>query len=187
MSPVAGRARARRHEQIFLPLGLPADARILDVGCGALGLRAMEPDRDITGLDLLAVPGYPGPFVQGDVLKGLPFEDGEFDLVYCSSVIEHVAPADRQKFVAELERVGRGLLLQTPARSFPIEPHAVLPFAHWLPAFLRRPYWKLGVQGTWEDITLLRRKDLEALTDAPIVHERYGPLTKSWIALRPPT
>src|SRR3954451_3062953 len=97
-SPVAGRARARRHATLF-PVLAP-DARIVDVGCGALGLRALEPDRDITGVDRLARPSYPGTFVQGDVLVGLPFADGEFDLAYCSSVIEHVAPADRPRFAA---------------------------------------------------------------------------------------
>src|SRR5690242_297615 len=102
-SPLAARARRRRHARLF-PV-LPADARIVDVGCGALGLRALEPDRDITGVDRLARPEYPGPFVEADVLAGLPFADGEFDLAYCSSVIEHLAPASRPAFAAELRRV----------------------------------------------------------------------------------
>ena len=186
LSPLAARARRRRHERFFATLGLPPAARILDVGCGSLGLRAMEPDRDITGVDLRPAPGYPGPFVQADVLAGLPFEDDAFDLVYCSSVIEHIDPADRTRFVAELRRVGRGLFLQTPAFSFPIEPHAVLPAAHWLPVVLRRPYWRLGVQGHWEDVRLLRRAELERLTGLPVVGEKVGPLTKSWIALGRP-
>ncbi len=44
-------------------------------------------------------PAYPGPFVQADATIGLPFADGEFDLVYCSSVIEHVprAAAERSR------------------------------------------------------------------------------------------
>ena len=53
--------------------------------------------------------------------------------------------------------------MQTPAYSFPIEPHSLLPFAHWLPAGLRRRYWRLGAQGVWEDIDLLRRGELRAL------------------------
>ncbi|HEY5287281.1 MAG TPA: hypothetical protein VIJ50_09275, partial [Solirubrobacteraceae bacterium] len=39
-SPVAARARSRRHERFFAMCGLSEGARVLDVGCGALGLRA---------------------------------------------------------------------------------------------------------------------------------------------------
>ena len=158
--------------------------RIVDVGCGTLGLRGLEPALDVTGVDLVARPGYPGPFVQADAAAGLPFADGEFDLAYCSSVIEHVAPARRAAFAAELRRVARGWYVQTPAWSFPIEPHALLPFAHWLPPVLRRPYWRLGATGAWEDVALLRRRELEALF-GPARPERLGPLVKSWVAVRP--
>ena len=74
--------------------------------------------------------------------------------------------------------------MQTPAFSFPIEPHALLPFAHWLPPALRRPYWRLGVAGAWEEIELLRRAEMRALFGEPVA-ERAGPLVKSWISVRP--
>jgi len=181
--PLAERARRRRHERFFTPLELGAGARILDLGCGALGLRAFEPDLNITGVDLVDRPSYPGPFVRADAAAGLPFADREFDLVYCSSVIEHVLPARRAAFAAELRRVGRSWFVQTPARSFPIEPHALLPFAHWLPVALRRPYWRVGAAGTWEEIELLGRGELEALF-GPAHPERLGPLVKSWVCVR---
>src|SRR5665213_3510394 len=92
-SPFAARARARRHAHFFALTRLPVGARVLDVGCGRIGLRALEPELDITGVDLSERPNYPGPFVQADASIGLPFADGEFALVYCSSVIEHVPPA----------------------------------------------------------------------------------------------
>src|SRR5271163_987075 len=114
-SPLAARARRRRHERFFSLLALAPDARVLDVGCGTLGLRAFEPDRDITGVDLVPRPAYPGPFVQADATRALPFPDGAFDVVYSSSVIEHIAPAARLAFAAELRRVGRGWFVQTPA------------------------------------------------------------------------
>jgi SAM-dependent methyltransferase len=184
-SPLAARARARRHTQFFGQLGLAPGARILDVGCGRLGLRALEPELDITGLDLAARPDYPGPFVQGDPAEGLPFADGEFDLAYCSSVIEHVPPGRRAAFAHEVRRVARGWFVQTPAVGFPIEPHALLPFAHWLPVALRRPYWRLGAAGGWEEIHLLPRRELEALF-GPAAAERLGPLAKSWVSVRRP-
>jgi SAM-dependent methyltransferase len=181
-SPMAARARARRHARFFALTRLPAGARVLDVGCGQLGLRTLEPDLDITGVDVAARPEYPGPFVRADAAQGLPFADGEFDLVYCNSVIEHVPPARRAAFAKELRRVGRGWYVQTPAWSFPIEPHALLPGAHWLGPRLRRPYWRLGAAGEWEEISLLRRRELEALF-GPALAERWGPLVKSWVCI----
>jgi SAM-dependent methyltransferase len=183
-SVASGRARERRHAQLFALTGVRPDSRIVDVGCGRLGLRRHEPGLDITGVDVAARPDYPGPFVLADVLDGLPFADGAFDLAYCSSVVEHVAPSDRDAFAREVRRVARGWYVQTPAFSFPVEPHALLPFAHWLPARIRRPYWRLGVAGDWEDIALLRRRELTALFGEPVA-ERVGPLVKSWVAIVP--
>jgi SAM-dependent methyltransferase len=185
-SPYAARARRRRHERFFALTHLQEGARVLDVGCGALGLRALEATLDITGVDLAERPDYPGPFVRADAAAGLPFEDGEFDLAYCSSVIEHVPPERREAFAAELRRVGRGWFVQTPAYSFPLEPHSLLPVAHWLPPRLRRPYWRLGAAGEWEEIELLRRGELEALF-GPAQAERWGPLVKSWVCVSPPS
>jgi SAM-dependent methyltransferase len=183
-APLAARARARRHEALFGLTGLRDGASVLDVGCGAIGLRALEPGLDITGVDLVERPEYPGPFVRADASERLPFEDGQFELVYCSSVIEHVAPARRAAFAAEIRRVGRGWFVQSPAYSFPIEPHALLPFAHWLPVPLRRRYWRLGAAGPWEDVALLRRGEMEALFGT-VRAERFGPLSKSWVCVSP--
>jgi SAM-dependent methyltransferase len=181
-SLVAGRARTRRHGRLFALTGACADTSIVDIGCGRLGLRAHEPDLDVTGVDVAARPEYPGPFVRADATEGLPFDDGAFDLAYCSSVVEHVEPSRRARFAAELRRVARGWYVQTPAFSFPVEPHALLPCAHWLPAALRRPYWRMGVAGEWEDIRLLRRGEMAALFGNPIA-ERIGPLAKSWVSV----
>lgn len=182
-SVASGRARGRRHEHLFALCGAGPHSRIVDIGCGRLGLRRHEPDLDITGVDVTQRPDYPGPLVVADVLDGLPFEDAQFDLAYCSSVIEHVAVSDRPAFARELRRVARGWYVQTPAFSFPVEPHALLPAAHWLPPALRRPYWRLGVAGEWEDIALLRRGEMTALFGEPVA-ERIGPLAKSWVSVR---
>jgi len=185
-SPLAARARSRRHARLLALTGLAPGARVVDLGCGPLGLRAFAPELDVTGVDRLPKPEYPGPFVQADVSRPLPFADEEFDLAFSSSLVEHLAPADRAAFAAELRRVARGWWVQTPAWSFPVEPHALLPGAHWLPASLRRPYWRLGVAGDWEDIALLRRGELAALLPGAEIHaERAGPLAKSWISVRP--
>jgi SAM-dependent methyltransferase len=185
-SAAAARARARRF-RLFLELtGATPATKIVDVGCGPLGLRAFAPAFTVTGVDLRDRPDYPGPFVQADATRRLPFADGEFDLAYSNSVVEHLPPATRDAFAAELRRVARGWWVQTPAYSFPIEPHALLPAAHWLPVGLRRRYWRFGVAGEWEDIALLRRGELAALFGELVVAERFGPLAKSWIAVRRP-
>ncbi len=184
-APLAARARARRHEHFFVLTRLAPGARVLDVGCGEIGLRALEPELDITGVDLDERPHYPGAFVRADAADGLPFADGEFDLVYCSSVIEHVPPARRAAFAAEVRRVGRGWFVQTPALSFPIEPHSLLPGAHWIPGRVRRPYWRLGATGGWEEISLLSRAEVESLFGRARP-ERIGPLVKSWVCVSPP-
>jgi SAM-dependent methyltransferase len=185
-SALAARARAARHRQFLALTGATAATKILDVGCGPLGLRALAPGFAITGTDLRARPDYPGPFVQADATRRLPFADGEFDLAYSNSLVEHLPPAARPGFAAELRRVARGWWVQTPAYSFPVEPHALLPAAHWLPVGIRRRYWRLGVAGEWEEIALLRRGEVAALFGEPVVAERVGPLAKSWIAVRRP-
>jgi SAM-dependent methyltransferase len=183
--PFAKRARARRHAD-FIALFAPTEQmRIVDIGCGGLGLRGLAPGLDITGVDLVERQGYPGPFVRADAAEGLPFADAQFDLAYCNSVIEHVPPPRRAAFAAELRRVARGWYVQTPARSFPIEPHSLLPGAQWLPAALRRRYWRLGAQGSWEDVSLLSRGELEELFGSA-ERERFGPFTKSWVSVALP-
>jgi SAM-dependent methyltransferase len=183
--PLAARARERRHARLLALTGITERSRIVDLGCGPLGLRAFAPELDITGVDRQARPDYPGPFVQADVTQRLPFADGAFDLAFSNSVIEHVA--DRAAFAAEVMRVARGWWVQTPASSFPVEPHALLPFAHWLPPAMRRRYWSLGVAGDYEEIALLRRSELRRLLPGGhVLAERVGPLAKSWISCRSP-
>ena len=183
-SAMAARSRARRHARFVALMRPDATTRIVDVGCGPLGLRAFAYELDVTGVDLEDRPDYPGPFVRADATRRLPFEDDEFDVAFSNSLIEHLPPADRPAFAAELKRVARRWWVQTPAFGFPLEPHALLPAAHWLPPALRKPYWQLGVAGDWEEISLLRRSELAALFGEPVIAERRGPLPKSWIAVR---
>ena len=182
--PFAQRTRARRHADFVALTGVDANSRILDVGCGSAGLPARAPELDVTGVDVVARPAYQGRrVVVADATDHLPFDDNEFDLVYANSVIEHIPPDRRPRFAAECRRVARGWYVQTPAASFPIEPHSLLPGAHWLPTRIRRAYWRLGAAGHWEDVRLLGRRELEALF-GPAIAERFGPLTKSWISVR---
>jgi ubiquinone/menaquinone biosynthesis C-methylase UbiE len=79
---------------------------------------------------------YPGmKFVQADG-RDLPFEDGSFDIVHSSAVLEHVGDKAMQtQFLREMWRVARKrIFITTPNRYFPVEFHTVLPFVHWLPS-----------------------------------------------------
>jgi SAM-dependent methyltransferase len=183
--PFAARARRRRLEQFLRLAGVGLETRILDVGCGGFGLRALLPEFDITGVDVVERPEYQGPFVCADATRHLPFGEGEFDIAYANSVIEHIPPASRPTFASELRRVARGWYVQTPAMAFPIEPHALLPAAHWLPREVRRRYWRLGAGGDPDEVQLLRRRELEFLF-GPAIRERFGPLTKSWVCVKAP-
>jgi SAM-dependent methyltransferase len=182
--PFSQRARARRHRRFLRAARVGPNTRILDIGCGELGLIGIAPELSVTGVDVDEHPAYPGTFVRADATERLPFADGEFDLAYANSVIEHIAPSKRRAFADELRRVARGWYVQTPAISFPIEPHSLLPAAHWLPRSARRRYWRLGAGGDPDEIQLLHRRELEALF-GPATRERFGPLTKSWICLEP--
>lgn len=179
------RARARRLVQFRTLAHIDPATRIVDIGCGGEGLIAHAPDLNITGVDLFDRPEYPGRFVRADATERLPFDDNEFDLAYANSVIEHIPQERRSGFAREVRRVARGWYVQTPAITFPIEPHSLLPAAHWLPMPVRRRYWRFGVGSDVDEIALLRRRELEALF-GPAIRERVGPLTKSWICLRAP-
>ena len=64
----------------------------------------------------------------------LTMPDRSYDIAFSNSVIEHVGSWERQQqFASEIRRVGGALWVQTPAYEYPIEPHYMAPFIHWLP------------------------------------------------------
>jgi methyltransferase family protein len=109
-----------QHYAIRLMLGLnllaPVEEprRVLDVGCGTgrwcLEVGQQFTDALVVGLDLIAEPERHTSryrLVRGDVLAGLPFCDGEFDLVHQRFLIAGVPLASWPAAVAELARVTR--------------------------------------------------------------------------------
>jgi hypothetical protein len=139
----------------------------------------------------------------------IPAADGEFDIVFCSSVIEHVtvdkgetseyrskhdferaAWQRQQHFAGEIRRIAKRYYVQTPNRYFLIESHT------WLPgivAFLPRPlliqliavlnrWWP---KKTFADFNLLTARQMAALfPDGQLIRERSLGMTKSLVVVR---
>jgi len=200
---LATRLRQRRF-QLFKRLlqDVPRPVRILDVGGTQQFWERMrfidEPNVHIVLLNLYPVqtnhPGFTS--VIGDATDLKQFGNGEFDVVFSNSVIEHVGDFDNQKRIAqEIQRVGKRYFVQTPNFYFPIEPHFLFPGFHWLPVQVRVwliTHFNLGwykkiedvtvAQRTVQSIRLLKRKELRNLfPSAKIFCERMLLLTKSFI------
>ena len=137
-------------------------------------------------------------FAKGDG-RALDHPDAEFGISYSNSVIEHVGSFDDQRrFADEIRRVGKKVWVQTPARCFPIEPHFLTPFIHWLPKTLRKKLLRNcslwgwlqrpdqdEVDSTVEEIRLLGRAEMrELFPDCEILIERFRFFTKAYIAVR---
>lgn len=137
-------------------------------------------------------------YVVGDG-KSVPFADDEFDICFSNSTIEHLFTLEGQrKFADEVRRVGRGVWLQTPARTFPFEPHWLTPFVHWLPRSIQKRLgrnftvygWMLrpsteDVSALVDELRQLSYQEMRQLfPDCEIRRERFLGLTKSYIAVR---
>jgi SAM-dependent methyltransferase len=115
-----GRRRIIRSELDRLPL--PADARVLDAGCGSgRTLEELIDYGEVHGVELnpqaaeLARARGVGD-VQIGRLEDLPFQDASFDLITCLDVIEHTP--DDHATLTELLRVcrpGGWMLVTVPA------------------------------------------------------------------------
>lgn len=139
----------------------------------------------------------------------LPFDDNEFDIVFCSSVIEHVtgpkeeilalsdgqtfediATKHQEQFAREIRRISKGYFVQTPYRHFPIESHSWLPsLVVYLPrqalqAILcfTNTFWPKKTHPDWQLLTKTQMRSL--FPDAEISLENICGLTKSIVMAR---
>jgi ubiquinone/menaquinone biosynthesis C-methylase UbiE len=173
--------------------GLTSTTRVLDVGGEIFNwtLLPFIPSLVIANLDSTA-----RPTVVCDA-RHLPFKDKSFDIVYSNSVIEHVGDWKSQcLFAAECRRVGKSYYVQTPNRWFPVEPHWIGLFIHWMPERSKYLFARfLTVRGLWErpnrkyceellaQTRLLTAREMQELfRDAWISRERLAGLTKSIVA-----
>jgi hypothetical protein len=119
-----------------------------------------------------------------------------YDLCFSNSVIEHLPTIVEQEQMAEnILRIAPHHFIQTPAFIFPIEPHFLFPFFHWLPKSIRIKlvrYFRLGWYERLQDfskaeilvnsIRILKKRELKKMfPDSKIITEYVLFLPKSYI------
>ncbi len=181
---------------------LPRPIRILDVG-GTEGywerMGFVDPAEVELTIVNLAPPVPARPNVRtlaGDACAMPEFADAAFDVAFSNSVIEHVGDYARQRAMAsEIQRIGKRYFVQTPSRSFPIEPHFMFPFFQHLP--LAWKAWLLmhldltfGGKLPTRDAAIATARSVELLGEteftrlfpgAGLYREKLAGLTKSFI------
>jgi hypothetical protein len=192
------RFRRRRMAAFAAEFGVGPQTTVLDVGGTALNWEILEQRPNLVLLNLAPklAPGYHTAVGDG---THLDYPDGAFDVCFSNSVIEHLSTLENQRrFAAEVRRVADNVWVQTPARSFPFEPHYLTPFIHWLPAGLRRRLVRNATVYGWikrptsaqvdalidEYRPLSRRELRELFPDCEIRRERFAGLTKSYVVVR---
>ncbi len=155
----------------------------------------------IVNLPGTGMPEDYGPFefIEADACNLTEINDKSFHIAHSNSVVEHVGDWARMvQFAEEVSRISRQYFVQTPNYWFPIEPHCMTPFFHWLPKPIR--LWMVShfQLGHWrkassideavrivESARLLNKKMFRALfEEATIVTERYFGLPKSFVAIK---
>lgn len=111
---------------------LPANARVLDVGCGSGDLAALvmrlRPDVRIEGIDVLVRPGTAIPVHAFDGLH-IPFPDHAFDAAMVVDVLHHTD--DPQAVLAEIARVAPVVIVKDHLRDG-VAAGATLRFMDWV-------------------------------------------------------
>jgi hypothetical protein len=198
--PFFRRSRMRRFMDTFSPT---EDVLILDVGGTEYNWTLVKCNSQITLLNLSVPDNQTSDsqnihYVQGDGTQ-LQYADDEFDICYSNSVIEHLGTYESQlKFAGELRRVGKRVWVQTPAKSFFVEPHLITPLIHYLPKALQKKLLRNFTVWGWitrpdqntvdrflQEIRLLSFDEMKALfPDCKIYKERFIGFTKAFIAVR---
>jgi Methyltransferase domain len=193
--------RRRRMKAFIDQLKPGKDDRILDVGGYPEFWAGSGIESFVTILNLHPTTSASGDKISTVIGDGtdLKYGDDSFDIVFSNSVIEHLGTFERQQLLAkECARVGKRLWVQTPARSFPVEPHFLTPFIHYFPKSWRKKMLRNGTVWGWlvrpsdkqvedalDEIRLLNDKEMSVLfPDCTIEREKAFGLTKSYIAVR---
>lgn len=97
---------------------LPANARVLDVGCGsgdlAVLVMQLRPDVSIEGIDVLVRPGAAIPVREYDGAR-IPYPDNAFDAAIVVDVLHHTD--DPAAVLAEISRVAPVVIVKDHLRD----------------------------------------------------------------------
>lgn len=100
--------RADRTEYMVHHFGRHISGAVLDVGCDRAVLKDLVEGLDYLGID---VAGEPDMTVNLEQVERLPFEDGQFDCVVCTDVLEHLD--NLHAIFDELLRVSRSRVVMS--------------------------------------------------------------------------
>ncbi|MDP2342912.1 MAG: methyltransferase domain-containing protein [Deltaproteobacteria bacterium] len=129
-----------RYEPALRFMEMAGHQRLCEVGSGQNGICKFL-DQDVTGIDIDFRDYQSGSGtdfhprltpVFGDILKGTNFADGEFDVVLCVDMLEHVAKADRPRAIKEILRMSKRAYIALPVGA------RALAADRWLDEVLRR-------------------------------------------------
>lgn len=206
-SSTASRLRAARFSLLREIIGDRRSVSVLDIGGRPNYWDMMLRGSDLADrlhLTLVNLERFEGAhermtLVTGDARSLPEYGDGQFDVVYSNSTIEHVGSLEDQRSMArEVQRIGKAFCVQTPNRYFPIEPHFVFPMFQFLPLSTRASllqHFNLGwMKRTPEraeaiarvsEIRLMTLREVRQLfPGANVFEEQYLGLTKSFVAYK---
>jgi hypothetical protein len=201
-SAITWSERSRRRRMLELLRSFPdfRDLRVVDLGgTTAFWQQSGVRPGHVTVVNLDGQPEIPDfvTSVASDVCQTPSELDGQFDLVFSNSLIEHLGgPARRAQFAQVVARLAPSSWVQTPYRYFPIEPHWMMPGQQFLPLPLRARLsakWRGGsVETETLDDSIQECLDVELLTRTELRHlfpgsriwnERVWGMTKSIVAV----
>jgi hypothetical protein len=125
----------------------------------------------------------------------IPVDNNHYDLLICNSVLEHVPVDMRKQLCLEMRRVSKQFFCQTPAYSFLVDPHFILPAIHWIPKskfglclvylspwyILSRPKREI-VYSYYYETNLLTEKEVKLLfPGCTISYEKFMGFVKSFL------